>query len=101
MITLPIDLGWLIVAVVILIPALTYLAATEAEHAYTRAHRKDMKARERALNDRAVRVLQREHAVWAQELKLGRAAHDMSTQARLAVHQAMDDTAIAMPRFED
>lgn len=94
MITLPIDLGWLIVAVVILIPALTYLAATEAEHAYTRAYRRDMKAREIELSE-GWKQLEKER------LKLGRAAHDMSTQAKLAVHQAMDDTAISMPRFED
>lgn len=101
MITLPIDMAWLIVAVIVLLPALTFLAATEAEHHYTRAHRADMKAREKALNDRAVRVLQREHAVWVQELALGRAAHDASTQVKLALHQAnRDDTMISIHNLE-
>lgn len=98
---LPTDVAVAIIAVIVLIPCLTYLASMEAEHHYTRAHRADMKAREKALNDRAVRVLQREHAVCVQELALGRAAHDASTQVKLALHQAnMDDTMISMRNLE-
>lgn len=101
MTTIPTDLVWIIVAIFILVPALSFLGAVEGEHHYTRAYRRDMKDREKALNDRAVKVLQREHAVWQQELALGRAAHDASTQVKLALHQAnTDDTMISIRDLE-
>jgi len=97
MTVLPVDVGWLIVAVFILVPALTYLATIEANHHYSRASRKDMRDREQSLNQRAVKILEREQAVFERELSLGRRAHDAATQIHMALTE--HDTEVST-RFE-
>ena len=94
MTTLPVDLGWLILATFILIPALCFIATLEANHAYTRAYRKDMTAREKD-------VAAREAAVLEAELTLGRVANETARKAWLVYQQAaFDDTEVSMPRLE-
>ena len=101
MILLPFDLAWLIVAVLILVPAFCFLATIEGQHFYTRAHRKDMHDREQQLARRQANIAAREQKVHERELALGRRAHDMATQTKMALHQSADDTVISIMDLHD
>ena len=98
---IPVDLGWLILAGFILMPAMAYLASYEAKIDATRWHRKWVKTKEKALNEQAVHLLKqdiavrkREDAVHEREVKLGRKALVVSALTKAALDDVNGDDAV-------
>jgi len=102
MTTIPVDLGWLILAGFILITGTVYFASYGAQRDATRHHRKWMKAHEataqkaeaaaRQLYDDAAKKERHVIAEWKslteREVELGRKAHDLATQTHVLLRQA-------------
>jgi uncharacterized protein (DUF3084 family) len=104
----------LLIAVFLAGPAVCALVTLETHRSATRASRRNMKRREKELSNRAVWVLEREQnaadrdialdakeaRVALRETELGRAAHDMSTQTKLILVEASEDTVVSIPEWE-
>jgi len=99
----------------ILAPLICTIVTLETDRHATRASRKKMKVERDFLNAYRVRVLgesqtldeakwdfqEEKRALHERELELGRTAHDVAVQTKLAIHQTADDTVIALPKWED
>jgi ABC-type multidrug transport system fused ATPase/permease subunit len=113
MITIPINTLWFISIVSVAVIILIVLVTLETNHLDSRRRRKSLQAREDSVSERegavgkredtieqaieeAVeeRVHDREQTLRQREIELGRKAHDVSTQVRMAIAGPMDDDTV-------
>lgn len=126
MITLPINLAGIILGVFILLPAVCYLASWEAHRDAVKFYRKDISAREQALQQYALAVrkasdevadekfvlhqerealrelaLKERRAQHERELRFARKARDAGVLVNSEINLISEETEIIIPDFPD